>query len=375
MIKRIVDIKSEIKKGKVLIIYGSRQVGKTTLIKNFLSSTKLRYKLVSGDDIQIGVELSECTMTSTINFVGDYELIVIDEAQKIQNIGLALKLMVDNFPEKYYIATGSSSFDLASKTAESLTGRKNVVELFAISQQELLNESSRSELKQGLESYLIYGSFPEVINQTLYQDKEKTVKQIANSYLLKDVLEFEGIKNAKVILNILKMVALQVGSEVSTVEIAASVGIDYKTVMKYLDLLEKSFVIFSLIGFSRNLRKEINKMSKYYFYDIGIRNALISNFNKLDDRNDVGQLWENFLITERLKKNSYTNLSTNYYFWRTYDQKEVDLIEENSGKLFGFEMKWTNKKTKAPKLWLETYENAEYKEVNKDNYLDFVTNL
>jgi len=373
VIKRIVDIQREIKKGKVLIIYGSRQVGKTTLINDYLSGTRLRYRLVSGDDIQTAIELSECTMTSTINFVGDYELIVIDEAQKIQNIGLALKLMVDNFPEKYYIATGSSSFDLASKTAESLTGRKNVVELFTISQQELLNKSSRSELKQRLESYLIYGSFPEVINQDSYQDKEKVIKQIANSYLLRDVLEFEGIKNLKVIFNILKMVALQVGSEVSTVEIATSVGIDYKTVMKYLDLLEKSFVIFSLSGFSRNLRKEVSKMSKYYFYDIGIRNALISNFNKLSDRNDVGQLWENFLIIERLKKNNYTNLSTNYYFWRTYDQKEIDLVEENGGKLFGFELKWQDRKTKPPKLWLETYENAEYKEINTGNYLDFVT--
>ena len=373
MIKRIIDIQNEIKKGKVLIIYGSRQVGKTTLIKEFLLSTKFRYKLVSGDDIQIAAELSECTMTSTTNFVGDYELIVIDEAQKIQNIGLALKLMVDSFPEKYYIATGSSSFDLASKTGESLTGRKNVVELYAISQQELLNKSSRSELKQSLESYLIYGSFPEVINQTLYTDKEKTIKQITNSYLLKDVLEFEGIKSSKVILNILKMIALQIGSEVSTVEIASKVGIDYKTVMKYLDLLEKSFVIFSLSGFSRNLRKEINKMSKYYFFDIGVRNALISNFNKLSDRNDIGQLWENFLISERLKKNSYTNMSTSYYFWRTYDQKEIDLIEENSGKLFGFEMKWQDRKTKPPKLWLETYKNAEYMEINGDNYLDFLT--
>jgi len=372
MIKRIVNVKKEIKKGKVLIVYGSRQVGKTTLINDFLSKTKLKYRMVSGDDIQIRAELSECTMTSTKNFVGNYDLLVIDEAQKIENIGLALKLMVDNFPKKYFIATGSSSFDLASKTAESLTGRKNVIELFTISQQELLMESSRLELKQDLESYLIYGSFPEVVSQNLDQDKKGVIEEIANSYLLKDVLEFEGIKNSKVILNILKLLAFQVGSEVSTVEIAGKVGVDYKTVMKYLDLFEKSFVIFSLSGFSRNLRKEINKMSKYYFYDVGVRNALISNFNRLNDRDDVGRLWENFLIIERLKKNSYTNLSTNYYFWRTYDQKEIDLIEENSGKLFGFEMKWFDKKSKAPKLWLETYKNAEYKEINRENYLDFV---
>lgn len=247
-----------------------------------------------------------------------------------------------------------------------------MIELFTISQQELLMGSSRSELKQELESYLIYGSFPEVLSQNLDEDKKKRIEEITNSYLLKDVLEFEGIKNSKVILNILKLLAFQVGSEVSTTEIAGKVGIDYKTVMKYLDLFEKSFVIFSLSGFSRNLRKEINKMSKYYFYDVGVRNALISNFNRLSDRDDVGRLWENFLIIERMKRNSYINLSTNYYFWRTYDQKEIDLIEENSGKLFGFEMKWANKKTKAPKLWLETYKNGEYKEINRDNYLEFV---
>lgn len=372
MIERIKNIEGELQKGKVLIIYGSRQVGKTTLINKYLSHTNLHYKLVTGDDIQTSVELSECTINSIRNFIGDYELIVIDEAQRIQNIGLALKLMVDHYPERYFIATGSSSFDLASKTAESLTGRKRIIELFPISQQELLFGKSRSELKQSLESSLIYGNFPEVTNQLTYEKKEETIKLIANSYLLKDLLEFDGIKNSKIILNILKLLALQVGSEVSTVEIAKNVGIDYKTVMKYLDLLEKSFVIFPLSGFSRNLRKEISKMSKYYFFDTGIRNALISNFNKLQDRNDVGQLWENFLIVERKKRNTYSNFSTNYYFWRTYEQQEIDLIEENSGKLFGFEFKWQNRNTKPPKLWLETYNNASYSEINTDNYLDFV---
>ena len=372
MIKRTKEIAEELQPGKVLIIYGARQVGKTTLIQEFLSSTKLSYKMVTGDDLQVGADLSECTMTSTHNFVGDYELLVIDEAQRIQNIGLALKLMVDAYPDRYFIATGSSSFDLASKTAESLTGRKNVVTLFPIAQQELLASQSRSELKDQLESYLRFGSFPEVINQRLYEDKERVIKLITNSYLLKDILELDGIKNSKVILNILKHLAFQVGSEVSTVEIARNVGIDYKTVMKYLDLLERAFVIFPLSGFSRNLRNEVNKMNKYYFFDLGVRNALISNFNKLDDRNDVGQLWENFLMIERMKKNSYANFSTNYYFWRTYEQQEIDLIEENSGKLFGYEFKWQKKDVTAPKLWLETYQNASFKEINSKNYLEFI---
>jgi len=372
MITRIRNIRKELEKGKVLVVYGARQVGKTTLINSFLKTTKLKFKSVSGDDLQLGIALSECTLESTRDFVGDYELIVIDEAQKIQNIGLALKLMVDNYPDRYFIATGSSSFDLASKTSESLTGRKRIVELFPISQQELSMENSKSELKLQLESILVYGSYPEVITSVLRKGKERVIKAIANSYLLKDLLEFEGIKNAKVIVNILKLLAFQIGSEVSTKEIASNVGIDYKTVMKYLDLLEKSFVIFPLTGFSRNLRKEVSKMSKYYFYDTGIRNALISNFNRIEDRDDVGKLWENFLMIERKKKNSYADFSTNYYFWRTYEQQEIDLIEENSGKLFGYEFKWKEKNTKAPRLWLETYVNASFLEVNQSNYLDFV---
>jgi uncharacterized protein len=373
MIQRIRNIKNDLQKGKILIIYGARQVGKTTLVKEFLSQTKLNYKMVTGDDLQLGVDLAECTINSTRNFVGDYDLIVIDEAQRIENIGLALKLMVDNYPDRYFIATGSSSFDLASKTSEPLTGRKNVLYLYTISQQELLIKRSRSDLKKELDNILVFGSYPEVVVAKDSESKEKAIREITNSYLLKDLLQFEGIKNAKIVLNILKMIALQIGSEVSTVEIAKSVGADYKTVIRYLNLLEKSFVIFSLSGFSRNLRKEITKMSKYYFHDLGIRNSLISNFNKISNRDDVGMLWENFLMIERMKRNSYLNFSTNYYFWRTYEQQEIDLVEENSGKLFGYEFKWSKGRAKKPKLWTDTYPEASFEEINQSNYLDFIT--
>lgn len=372
MITRIRDVEKEMQKGKALVIYGARQVGKTTLIKKYLEKTKFNYKFVTGDDLELGIELSKCTMESTKNFVGDFELLVIDEAQRIENIGLALKLMVDNYPDKYFIATGSSLFDLASKTSESLTGRKRVVKLFPISQCELIVGKSKFDLIQQLENYLVYGTYPDVINKKIKKDKAQVITDITNSYLLKDLLEFEGIRNAKKILSILKLLAFQIGSEVSTVEIAKSVGIDHKTVTKYLDLLEKSFVIYSLNGFSRNLRKEISKMSKYYFYDNGIRNALISNFNSLENRGDVGQLWENFLMIERIKRNSYTDFYTNSYFWRTYEKQEIDLIEENRGRLFGYEFKWRERKVKVPKLWLETYKEAIFEVVNKDNYLDFV---
>ncbi|RLC34561.1 hypothetical protein DRH14_02715 [Candidatus Shapirobacteria bacterium] len=373
MIKRIVNIKKQLKKGKVLIIYGARQVGKTTLVKNFLSTTKLKYKIVSGDNLQLGLELSQCSLQSTQDFVADYQLLVIDEAQRIENIGLALKLMVDNYPDRYFIATGSSSFDLASKTSEPLTGRKNVVKLYSLSQKELLAQQDKFDTKTNLENYLIYGTYPEVITTKHKNNKQKTIQQITNSYLLKDLLEFEGVKNAKVILKILKLLAFQIGSQVSTVEIGQKVGLNYRTVMKYLNLLEKVFVIFPLSGFSRNLRNEITKMSKYYFYDLGIRNALISNFNKIDNRNDLGQLWENFVIIERIKKNSYTNFFTNYYFWRTHQQQEIDLIEENSGKLFAYEIKWQAQKSQAPQLWSTTYTNSVFKEINSDNYLNFIT--
>lgn len=372
MIKRIENIEKELVMGKVLIIFGARQVGKTTLIKNFLSDTKLRYKFVTGDDLQLGISLSACTIESTKDFVEDFELLVIDEAQKIQNIGLALKLMVDNYPGKYFIATSSSSFDLASKTSESLTGRKRIIELFPISQKEMVGAYSLSKVKTELETTLIYGSFPEVLTMDLVKEKEKIIRLITNSYLLKDILEFEGLKNAKVVYNILKLLAFQIGSEVSIKELASNVNADSKTVTKYLDLLEKSFVIFSLGGFSRNLRKEVNKMSKYYFTDNGIRNALISNFNKIEDRDDIGRLWENFLMVERRKRNSYVDFSTNSYFWRTYEKQEIDLIEESGGKLNGYEFKWRNKNSKSPKIWLKAYENSSYLEINRENYLDFL---
>jgi len=372
MIKRIFNLNKLIKRGRVLVIYGPRQVGKTTLIKDFLSTTKLKYRYDSGDNIELANELSKCTYDSTDNHVKNYDLVVIDEAQKIPNIGNALKLMIDRHPDKYFIATGSSSFDLANKTGESLTGRKRLLTLYPISQLELDKELATSELKTNLTKYLIYGSYPEILTTHLDSEKEEILKLIANSYLLKDILEFDRIKNSEKIFNLLKLLAFQVGSEVSANELAKQLSIDTKTVLSYLDLLEKSFVIFSLSGFSRNLRKEVTKMSKYYFYDNGIRNAVISSFNKLADRNDIGQLWENFLMIERMKRNSYTRFNTNSYFWRTYEQQEIDLIEENSGKLFGFEFKWKEEKVKPPKLWLETYETATFNVINRDNYLDFI---
>ncbi|MDX9970468.1 MAG: ATP-binding protein [Candidatus Gracilibacteria bacterium] len=373
MIKRTYSLDKIIKKGKVLIIYGPRQVGKTTLIKEFIKNSKLTYRYDTGDGFQIQNELSKCTYESTDNHVGNYDLIIIDEAQKIPNIGNALKLMVDSHPNKYFIATGSSSFDLANKTDESLTGRKIVIKLFPISYFELSKTMAVSEMKNSLEKNLIYGSYPELLMAKTNQEKEQIIRLLSDSYLIKDILEFDRIKRADVIMKLLKLLAFQIGSEVSANELGRSLGVDTKTILYYLDLLEKSFVIFGLSGYSGNLRKEITKMSKYYFYDNGIRNALILNFNRLEDRNDIGQLWENFLMIERRKRNEYKNAFPAYYFWRTYSKQEIDLIEEKQGFLSAYEFKWKAQKSSSPSEWRANYKNSKYLEINADNYINFIT--
>ncbi len=372
MIPRAVKIENHLEKNKALIIYGPRQVGKTTLVNEFLSRTNLKYKFFSGDQLDFADDFGKCELELIKAMVGDAKLLVIDEAQKITNIGRAIKIVVDQIPDIYVITTGSSSFDLANATSEALTGRKNLVTLYPIAISELSQINSPYELEKNISSYLIYGLYPNIITYTTSEQKQNRIIEIKNSYLIKDILEFHRVKNPKVVIDLLKLLAFQVGNEVSTTELGKSLGLDNKTIMRYLDLLEKSFVIFRLNGFSRNLRKEITKMGKYYFYDLGIRNSLISNFNNLDTRNDVGQLWENFVLLERIKKNSYQRLYANYYFWRTYDQKEIDLIEERGGGLCGYEFKWQQDKTKPPADWLVNYPGATFEVITKGNFLDFV---
>lgn len=357
---------------KVLIIFGARQIGKTTLLNKYLASTRYKYKLDSGDNLLTQHALSQASFQDILDYVAGYELIAIDEAQKIPNIGQCLKIMVDQVPGLRVIATGSSSFELLGQVGEPLTGRKRTLTLFPIAQLELANMFNVFELRQRLEQWLIYGGYPEVVVANTLEEKREHISEIAHSYLLKDILELEKIKNSKTLIDLLRLLALQVGSEVSLTELGQSLMIDAKTVARYLDLLEKSFVIYNLRGFSRNLRKEITKKSKYYFYDNGIRNAIIANFNPIELRNDVGQLWENFLVIERLKRQHYQNIYANNYFWRTWDQKEIDWIEEREGKLFGFEFKWGKQKVKAPKEWLQTYNNATFEIIDRDNYFEFV---
>lgn len=366
------NLENYLENGRVLLIYGSRQVGKTTLLTEFLEKTNLKYKLASGDDIRTQEILSSQDFSKILQYVSGYELLAIDEAQRIPNIGLGLKIIVDQKPDISVIATGSSSFELAGQTGEPLTGRKKTLTLFPLSQIELSNIHNDFELKEKLPEYLIFGGYPAVLTKENKEDKIVILNEIVNSYLLKDILELEKVKGSKTLLDLLRLLAFQVGSEVSLSELGRQLAIDSKTVARYLDLLEKSFVLFNLRGYAKNLRKEVTKKSKYYFYDNGIRNAIISNFNDLNLRDDVGRLFENFLVCERLKNQSYNKIFANNYFWRTWDKQEVDWIEEREGKLFGFEFKWTESKSRSLKSFMDNYGNTETKTVNRENYLEFI---
>ena len=375
MIKRyyLEKINKILKPNKVLVIYGPRQVGKTTLLNEFLKTYKGRVYSSTGENASLQRVLESSDFSKIIPYFKGYDLIVIDEAQKIRNVGQGLKIIVDQIKGIKVIATGSSSFDLSNKLGEPLVGRQRVKKLFPLSVMELIDNYGLMFPREELENLLIYGSYPEVITSKSYSEKKEYLIQVRDSYLYKDILEFEKIKNNRKILDILRLIAFQIGHEVSLQEIGNSLNLSKNTVERYLDLLEKSFVLINIRGFSRNLRKEVTKMSRYYFYDTGIRNAVIENFNPLENRNDIGALWENFIVMERLKKQAYKPIYANNYFWRTYDQKEIDWIEERDGKLFGYEIKWGNKKYKEPKLWKETYTNAKFKIINRENYLDFVT--
>jgi len=367
------DFDHYINKDKVLIIYGARRIGKTTLLEEYIKQYKKKYKFVSGDDLLIQNVLSSSKIQEIKDFCQGYDLLIIDEAQNIPGIGHALKIIHDYIKNTKVIATGSSSFDLANAIGEPLVGRKIVLEMFPIAQSELKNHHNPFELKAALNDYLIYGSYPEVLTLKNKQDKIQYLKEIVGSYLYKDILTLASIKNPMVLQKLTKLLAFQVGSEVSLNELSTQLGIDVKTVAKYIDLLEKSFILYPLTAYSKNLRKEISKKNKYYFIDNGIRNAVISQFNSIDDRNDVGQLFENFLVTERLKRNIYSNYSSNNYFWRNYAKNEVDYIEEVDSKIFAYEFKW-NKNAKLKALaFIKSYPDSVFDVINQENYLSFVT--
>jgi len=368
------DLGQYIEKGRVLVIFGPRRVGKTTIIQEYLQTTKFRYKFDIGDELSIRHIFGSLDFSQIHEYVTDNELIVIDEAHMIPDIGRGLKILVDRMPEIRVIVSGSSSFELAGQVGEPLTGRKNTLVLYPIAQLELAGTNNIYDLKKSLPERLVYGSYPQIVVAESNARRIKLLEELTESYLLKDILTIDKIKNSKLLLDLLRLMAFQVGSEVSHSELGNQLGTNKKTIGRYLDLLEKSFILYNLRGYSRNLREEVTRKSKYYFYDNGVRNAIISNFNAIDQRNDIGALWENFLMMERIKYRSYKSIYSNVFFWRTWDQKEIDCVEEREGKLFGYEFKWSGQGGKHANAWRAAYPNAEFEVISKDNYLRYISN-
>jgi predicted AAA+ superfamily ATPase len=373
VIKRALQpiIESRLFKGKIIILYGARQVGKTTLIKNIQNKFPDSSLYLNCDEPDIRALLTDTTSTKLKSFIGNKNLILIDEAQRVKNIGLTLKLFADEIKNVQVIATGSSSFELSNIINEPLTGRKYVFTLMPVSIKELVDTFGWIETDRLLEDRIIYGMYPEIISKP--DEKKTLLKEITRSYLFKDILSFESIRKPEQIEKLLMLLAAQIGNEVSYNELANTLNMDKDTVSKYIDILEKAFIIFRLNPFSRNLRTEISKMRKIYFYDTGIRNALISNFNLLERRNDKSALWENFLISEKLKLNLIDDLDVKQYFWRTSQQQEVDYIEEIEGKLYAYEFTFSEKQKKQiSKTFLKNYKPQSEMIVNRNNYSEFL---
>jgi len=374
MINRIIKnkIAKSIKPGMVIGLFGARRTGKTVLMDTLYEEMQHNRKIlkVHGENLDIAEILSSRRLSLLKGFLKGYNTLFIDEAQKIPNIGTNLKLIVDSLPETAVFVTGSSAFDLNKKIGEPLTGRGKNYMLFPFAQKELEEDYITS--KENLPERLIFGLYPQVVLAEGKEEKVSLLESIKNGYLLRDILELDNLKDSLFILNLLRLIAFQIGNDVSLSELASTLQVNRKTVARYLELLEKTYIIFHHTGFSRNLRKEFTKSPRYYFWDNGIRNAIIMNFNTLNYRDDVGKLWENYCISERKKMNHYRQRLVNYYFWRTYDQKEIDLIEEADGKLSGFEMKWRHGKTKIPKEFLNTYKNSSFETITSDNYLEFI---
>jgi len=360
--------------GKVLILFGARRVGKTEFVNNYIETrSELQFLKLNGDDMGDIQLLTERKADHYRRLLSDVDVLFVDEAQNVPEAGKALKLIVDTLPEIRIIATGSSTFDLANKIGEPLVGRKSTLYLFPLAQLEYSKLENYKETRANLEMRLIYGSYPELEKFEKWEDKREYLEEIINSYLLKDILAFQGIRNSDKIFDLLKLIALQTGGEVSVEELGNKLAVSKNTVTKYLDLLSKVFIVFRLDGFSRNLRKEITKSKKWYFYDNGIRNAIIQNFNRISERIDIGQLWENYIVSERLKKQHYQRQLAKNYFWRTYDQQEIDWLEERDQQLSAFELKWgKRKRAKVPAAFRKAYPKAEFNVINRDNYLDFI---
>jgi len=360
-------INDKLHSDKAIVLIGARQVGKTTLINKLLKDQEFIF--LDGDDPVVRDILTKPSTEQLRTIIGSKKIIFLDEAQRIKGIGLTLKIITDQFKDVQLLVSGSSSFDLGNELNEPLTGRKWEYELFPICWEEYENHHGYIKAEQQLENRLIYGFYPEVVNN---QGNERDIlKNLVNSYLYRDVLAFTDIRKHEVLDKLLQALALQMGSEVNYNELSQLIGINKITVQKYIDILEKAYVVFRLNSFSRNLRNEIKQNRKIYFYDNGVRNMILGNFNQLDLRQDKGALWENFLISERLKQNKYKNTFTRMYFWRTKQQQEIDLIEEKAGELYAYEFKWNHKKSKIPLSFTDAYQAKTFI-IDRNNFRDFV---
>lgn len=365
-------ITSRIEPNKAVLIFGARRVGKTVMMRQIVDNFSGRTMMLNGEDYDTLTLLENRSIANYRHLLANTDLLAIDEAQNIPKIGNILKLIVDEVPGVSVLASGSSSFDLQNKTGEPLVGRSTQFLLTPFSQHEIAQMESPLDTRRNLESRLIYGSYPEVVMMENYERKTDYLRDIVGAYLLKDILAIDGLKNSNKMRELLRLIAFQIGSEVSYDELGRQLGVSKTTVEKYLDLLEKVFVIYRLGAYSRNLRKEVTKAGKWYFYDNGIRNAIIGAFSPLSIRQDVGALWENYIIGERRKANFNNTLHKEFYFWRTYDKQEIDLIEESADSLTALEFKWGNKTPAAPIAFQKTYPHAQFHVVNRDNYLQFI---
>ena len=365
-------ILNKLQPNKVVILYGARRVGKTMLVKEILANVNEPILRLNGDDINVHDKLSIRSIENYKQILGTYKLLYIDEAQKISEIGLKLKLMIDEIEGLRIIISGSSSFDIHKNAGEPLTGRKYTFTLYTLSENEYTQIENNINKMDKVRERLVFGNYPELLHLPDRQDKVDYLNEMISSYLLKDILVYEHIKNSQKIFNLLRLIAFQIGGEVSLQELGIQLGISKNTVEKYLDLLSKVFILHKVEGFRRNLRKEITKNSRWYFLDNGIRNAVIANFNPLQARNDIGGLWENYMISERLKYQEYRRISSNNYFWRTYEQQEIDWVEERDGSLFGYEFKWKEEKVKIPTQWKSAYPDASFELININNFSEWL---
>ncbi len=373
MVYRLIkeQIDKRLYRGKVIIVVGPRQVGKTTLLRMLTTDSDRKVLVWNCDEPDVRRKLAEPTSTQLGAEAANADLILIDEAQRVQNIGITLKLLVDNYPEKQVVVTGSSAIELSNSINEPLTGRKYEYVMFPFSAEELIKEFGASEERRMLEHRLIYGSYPEVVN--LMGEERETLTNLVSSYLYKDIFSFQDVRKPEIIEQLLQALALQVGSEVSFNELGRLLGLTSITVQRYIDLLEKSYVVFHLRSFSRNVRNELKKSRKIYFYDNGVRNALIGDYKPLALRNDTGALWENYAISERMKHNSYSSFYGKSYFWRTQQQQEVDYLEDYDGVLHAYEFKWSpTKQTRLTDTFAKGYPDHTFAVITPENYQDFV---